>query len=186
MQKTGALGIWEADLRYEAQKMGSLPHTVVYLEAGYSDANPPGYTARVLNAAGVRQIRGFFTNDTHINWTINEIRWAAEGLEDDRRRELHRQHRAERPRADCARATAVENGNEDPLQPAGPRARAAADDRPPAFAHDDAFLWTGPRATAAVTATAARPPGPSGRRGRSSSPPTPRTSSAPDTQPNPY
>jgi endoglucanase len=73
--RRGALPKWEALLRYEARTLGSLPHTVTYLKAGYSDGNNPSYTAKVLNASGVRMIRGFFTNDTHNNWTINEIRW---------------------------------------------------------------------------------------------------------------
>jgi endoglucanase len=30
----------------------------------------------VLKAVGVRGIRGFYTNDTHLNWTIKEVRWA--------------------------------------------------------------------------------------------------------------
>jgi endoglucanase len=71
----GALPTYEADLRFEINKIAALPHTVVYVEAGYSDANSPGYTAKILNAIGVRKIRGFFTNDTHLNWTINEVRW---------------------------------------------------------------------------------------------------------------
>jgi len=75
LQRKGALPKWEAALRYEVKVLGSLPHTVTYLEAGYSDANSPRYTAKVLNASGVRTIRGFFTNDTHNNWTIDEIRW---------------------------------------------------------------------------------------------------------------
>lgn len=75
LSKDGALGAWEAMLRYEIDKVATLPHAVAYVEAGYSDANSPAYTARVLNAAGVRRIRGFWTNDTHLNWTINEIHW---------------------------------------------------------------------------------------------------------------
>jgi endoglucanase len=75
MARTGALGEWEADIRYEIERVSSLPHAVVYVEGGYSDANPAAYTARVLNAVGVRGIRGFYTNDTHMNWTANEIRW---------------------------------------------------------------------------------------------------------------
>ncbi len=67
---------WEADLRYEMDKMQALPHTVVYVEGGYSDSNTPAYAARILNAIGVRRIRGFFTNDTHMQWTINEVRYA--------------------------------------------------------------------------------------------------------------
>ena len=75
MERTGALTEWENDIRYEIQQVSTLPHTVVYVEGGYSDGNPPGYTANVLNAVGVRNIRGFYTNDTHLNWTANEIRW---------------------------------------------------------------------------------------------------------------
>jgi endoglucanase len=71
----GALSAWESALRYEVDRFATLPHAVVYVEAGYSDANGPAYTARVLNAVDVRRIAGFFTNDTHNNWTINEINW---------------------------------------------------------------------------------------------------------------
>ncbi len=76
LARTGALPAFEAELRYEVGRDATLAHAVVYLEAGYSDANSVGYTARVLNAVGVRAIRGFFTNDTHNQWTINEVRWA--------------------------------------------------------------------------------------------------------------
>ena len=58
------------------QAHAHLGDAVVYVEAGYSDANRPKYTARVLNAIGIRKIRGFYTNDTHEQWAINEIRWA--------------------------------------------------------------------------------------------------------------
>jgi endoglucanase len=75
LKKNGALPAWEAMLRYEVDKVASLPHAVAYVEAGYSDANTPAYTAKVLNAVGVDKIRGFWTNDTHLNWTINEINW---------------------------------------------------------------------------------------------------------------
>jgi hypothetical protein len=68
----GYLGLF----RYEIRKVSALPHTVVYAEAGYSDSHSPTYTARALNRVGIRGIRGFFTNDTHENWTINEVRWA--------------------------------------------------------------------------------------------------------------
>ena len=71
-----SLAAWEDDLRYEVDRAASLPHAVVYVEAGYSDAQGPGYTAQVLNKIDIGKIRGFFTNDTHINWAIDEIRWA--------------------------------------------------------------------------------------------------------------
>ena len=71
----GGLGQWEQDLKYEVDKFATLPHAVVYVEGGYSDANSPSYTAKVLNAVDVSKIRGFYTNDTHLNWTTNEINW---------------------------------------------------------------------------------------------------------------
>jgi endoglucanase len=76
IQASGALPEWEAALRYEMNTMESLPHTVVYVEGGYSDSNSVAYTAKVLQAIGIHHIRGFFTNDTHNNWTIDEDRWA--------------------------------------------------------------------------------------------------------------
>ncbi|MGN6870797.1 MAG: glycoside hydrolase family 6 protein [Solirubrobacteraceae bacterium] len=75
MAPTGALTEWENDIRYEIGAVSALPHAVVYIEGGYSDGASPSYTARVLNAVGVRNIRGFYTNDTHMQWTANEIRW---------------------------------------------------------------------------------------------------------------
>jgi endoglucanase len=63
-------------LHYEVDKIRALPHTVVYIEGGYSDSNNARYAARLLNAAGVRHVQGFFTNDTHEQWAINEIRYA--------------------------------------------------------------------------------------------------------------
>ena len=74
----GGLGAWEAALKYEVDAFEALPHTAVYVEGGYSDSNSVGYTANALNAIGVNKIQGFFTNDTHNQWTINEIRWATE------------------------------------------------------------------------------------------------------------
>jgi endoglucanase len=75
MARSGALSEWENDMRYEINAVSALPHAVVYMEGGYSDGASPSYTAQVLNAVGVRNIRGFFTNDTHMQWTANEIRW---------------------------------------------------------------------------------------------------------------
>ena len=74
----GGLPAWEAALKYEVDTFQALPHTVVYVEGGYSDSNSVGYTAKALNAIGVDKIQGFFTNDTHNQWTINEIRWATQ------------------------------------------------------------------------------------------------------------
>ncbi len=75
LQRTGALSQWEADISYEIGRVAALPHVVAYIEAGYSDGNPAGYTAQVLRAVGANRIRGFFTNDTHSEWTIREVHW---------------------------------------------------------------------------------------------------------------
>ena len=76
MAAHGALPAWESLIRYEALKFESLPHTAVYIEGGYSDSNNAGYAARALNNMGIRRIQGFFTNDTHMQWTANELRYA--------------------------------------------------------------------------------------------------------------
>jgi endoglucanase len=142
MQKTGALSIWEADLNYEATKIGNLPHTVVYLEGGYSDGNPPGYTARVLNGAGVRKIRGFFTNDTHINWTIDEIRWAQKVSAKTGGANFI-VNTAQNGNGPLRPHNRVKNGNEVLCNPPG-RAMGPPPSTTTGFAHVDAFLWTGP------------------------------------------
>ena len=140
MQRTGALGVWEADLRYEAQTMAALPHTVVYLEAGYSDANPVGYTTRVLNAAGVQGIRGFFTNDTHLNWTTKEVRWAQKIS----RLTLGAHfvvNTAQNGRGPKRNPHPVTEGNEDLCNPPG-RGLGPQPTTQTGFADADGFLWT--------------------------------------------
>ncbi len=142
MQTTGALSIWEADLKYEATKIASLAHTVVYVEGGYSDGNPPGYTAKVLNASGVRSIRGFFTNDTHINWTIDEIHWA-EKVSAKTGGAHFIVNTAQNGNGPLRPHNRVKNGNEVLCNPPG-RAMGPPPTTTTGFAHADAFLWTGP------------------------------------------
>jgi hypothetical protein len=60
-------------LKYEIDTLSQLPHALLYVEGGTSDANSPAEAARVLNAADASKIRGFFTNDTHFNWAYKEI-----------------------------------------------------------------------------------------------------------------
>ena len=76
MARDGALARLESDCCAMRSTGLVAAHAVVYMEAGYSDANWSATRLASLNAVGVRKIRGFFTNDTHINWTTNEIRWA--------------------------------------------------------------------------------------------------------------
>ncbi len=137
---TGAtLAAWEQDIGYEIDKVSALPHTVVYIEGGYSDAESAAYTARVLNAVRVGRIRGFYTNDTHLNWTTSEIRWA------ERVSELtHGAHfivnTADNGVGPLRNRDPATEGNENLCNPpgrgAGPRPTTHA-----GFPHVDAFLW---------------------------------------------
>jgi Glycosyl hydrolases family 6 len=65
----------EALLKYEIDQLSQLPHALLYVEGGTSDANSPAEAARVLNASDASKIRGFFTNDTHFNWAYKEIQY---------------------------------------------------------------------------------------------------------------
>ncbi len=136
----GALAAWEQNIRYEINAISALPHTVVYTEGGYSDAASPRFTARVLNAVGVGHIRGFFTNDTHQNWTIDEVKWAQKVS-----RMTHGAHfivnTATNGQGPLRPRDQVKFGREilcnAPGRGLGPR-----DTTHTGFAHADAFLWT--------------------------------------------
>jgi endoglucanase len=140
--KMGAMPEWEADLRYEINKMRALPHTVVYVEAGYSDSNTVRYTARILNAIGIQKIRGFFTNDTHENWTSKEVKWATKisklthgahfivNTSDNGQGPLLNKH----PKTE---------GVEDLCNPPG-RGLGPMDTTHTGFKYADGFLWTHP------------------------------------------
>ncbi len=139
MARNGALPDWEGDIRYEIDKVAALPHTVVYVEGGYSDGADPAYTARVLKAVDVGRIRGFYTNDTHINWTIKEIRWGEKVS-----RLVGGTHfivnTSDSGRGPLLNANPARQGVEDLCNPpgrgAGPRPTAN-----PGYAGVDAFLW---------------------------------------------
>jgi endoglucanase len=140
MAHIGSLHAWETALRYEVDRFATLPHAVVYVEGGYSDANSPRYTARVLNAVDIRKIRGFFTNDTHMNWTINEIKWG------DRVSKLtHGAHfvinTAQNGNGPLRNPHPSTEGTNDlcnpPRRGLGPRPNTDT-----GFPHVDAFLWT--------------------------------------------
>jgi hypothetical protein len=142
IMKMGSMPDWEADLRYEMNAMEALPHTVVYVEGGYSDANSVAYTAKILNAIHVNKIRGFFTNDTHEDWTINEVRWAQKIS-----KLTHGAHfivnTAENGAGPEASIDRVKDGNDALCNPPG-RALGPMDTTDTGFAGVDAFLWTHP------------------------------------------
>lgn len=62
-------------LKYEIDTLSQLPHALLYVEGGTSDAGSARNAARVLNASDAYKIRGFFTNDTHFNWAYKEIQF---------------------------------------------------------------------------------------------------------------
>ncbi len=139
MQRTGALPYWEDDIRYEVNRFASLPHTVVYIEAGYSDAESAQYTAQALKAVGIKHVRGFYTNDTHFNWTMNELRWGWKVA-----RLVGGTHfivnTSDNGRGPVLNPDPVHQGIEDLCNPpnrgSGPRPTAHT-----GFASVDAFLW---------------------------------------------
>lgn len=136
---SSALAIYEADLRFEIDQIAALPHTVVYIEAGYSDANSPSYTARILNAIGIGKIRGFYTNDTHLQWTINEVRWGQKVSA-----MTHGAHflvnTTENGRGPLLNPHPVTQGIEDLCNPPG-RGLGPQPTTSTGFAHVDGFVW---------------------------------------------
>ena len=79
-------------LKYEIDTLSQLPHALLYVEGGTSDANSPAEVARVLNASDASKLRGFFTNDTHFNWAYKEIRNANKNTGADGRPALRGRH----------------------------------------------------------------------------------------------
>lgn len=138
----GGLPAWEAALKYEVDTFEALPHTAVYVEGGYSDSNSVGYTAKALNAIGVNKIQGFFTNDTHNQWTINEIRWATKIA-----KKTHGAHfivntagNGHGPKLNPHPTTqGVEDLCNPPGRGLGPKFNTAT-----GFPYADAFMWTHP------------------------------------------
>jgi hypothetical protein len=142
VEKMGAMPEWEAALRYEMKAMQSLPHTVVYVEGGYSDSNSVGYTARILNAIGINSIRGFFTNDTHEDWTSDEAHWATAIA-----KKTHGAHfivdTADNGTGPLRNHDRVDNGNEDLCNPPG-RGLGPLTTTLTGYQYADAWMWTHP------------------------------------------
>lgn len=152
-----ALPAWEALLRYEGTTLAALPHTVVYLEGGYSDSNTARYAARVLNASGIRHVQGFFTNDTHINWTIDEIRYGQQisRLTHGAHFIVNTAQNGNGPKLNPHPAT---EGVEDLCNPPG-RGLGPTDNTSPGFAHLDALLWTHVPGNSSGSCNGGPPPG---------------------------
>lgn len=138
----GGLPAWEAALKFEVDRFEALPHTAVYVEGGYSDSNSVGYTAKALNAIGVNRIQGFFTNDTHNEWTINEVRWATQVA-----RRTHGAHfivnTASNGQGPKLNPHPTTQGVEALCNPPG-RGLGPTFDTSTGFRYADAFMWTHP------------------------------------------
>jgi endoglucanase len=65
------------ELRSTIDVLSRLPHAVVYVDAGASDAHHPKFYAKLLRRIGVHKIQGFFTNSTHQVRTRREIAFAS-------------------------------------------------------------------------------------------------------------
>ena len=82
-----------AELRDAVQTLETLPHTVVYMDAGAADAESVERTASLLRRADVAQAQGFFVNSTHFDWTTKEVAYGQAISVKARGRSLRRQHR---------------------------------------------------------------------------------------------
>lgn len=140
ISKASLLPQWESLLKYEATTLGALPHAVVYIEGGYSDANTPAYAAKVLNASGISQVEGFFTNDTHDNWTSKEIAYG-EAIS----KLTHGSHfvidTAENGNGPLLNPHPSSQGSQELCNPPG-RALGPQPTTNTGFANIDAYLWT--------------------------------------------
>jgi Glycosyl hydrolases family 6 len=140
--KNHSMPEWEADLRYEMNSMQALPHTVVYVEGGYSDSNSVAYTAKILKAIDVDTIRGFFTNDTHEAWTIDESRWAS-AISKKTSGAHFIVDTADNGRGPLFNTNRVRNGVEDLCNPPG-RGLGPETTTNTGVAFADAWMWTHP------------------------------------------
>jgi endoglucanase len=138
--RQGAMPAWEAALHFEASTMEAQPHTAVYVEGGYSDSTTPRYAARILNAMHVEGIQGFFTNDTHNQWTLNEVKYS-----NAISRKTHGAHyivnTSDNGRGPKLNPHPSKQGIEDLCNPPG-RGIGIPDTTDTGFGAADAFLWT--------------------------------------------
>ena len=137
---TTRLSMWECELRYEVDTVSALPHLVVYTEAGYSDGTDAGWAAKILNAIDVSKIRGFYTNDTHNAWTINEINWA-NGISKATGGAHFIVNTAQNGQGPLVPPNRVKYGNEVTCNPVG-RGIGPRETTSTGYANADAFMWT--------------------------------------------
>ena len=164
---TGSLSLWEADLRYEVQRIASLPHTVVYVEAGYSDANSVAlHRPRAQRRRRRHDPRLLHQRHPH---QLDDQRGplGQTGSRTDPRRPLHRQHGPERPRPAAHPQPASGRATRILCNPPGRGLGPRHHDHDRLRQRRRVPVDRTRRATAAAAATAARRPARSGPRGRS-------------------
>jgi endoglucanase len=91
---------------------------------------------------GVRKIRGFWTNDTHEDWTINEVRWG-ERVSRLTHGAQFIVNTATNGQGPLIPADRVHHGNEVLCNPPG-RGTGPLPRVNPGYRDVDAFLWTAP------------------------------------------
>ena len=140
MAQHGSLPAWETMLKYEVDRFATLPHAVVYVEGGYSDSNTPQYAAGCSTRSTSSKIRGFFTNDTHLQWTSHEIKYGEtiSHLTHGAHFIVNTSENGQGPKLNPHPMTqGVEDNCNPPGRGLGPRHTTNTGD-----ANVDAFLWT--------------------------------------------
>jgi endoglucanase len=129
------------ELNYAINTLASLPHLVIYLDAGAADAAPAAQMANLLKAAGVDKIQGFFLNWSHFDWTSREV---AYGEQISRR--LGGTHfvvsTAVNGRGPLVPRSRIASGNEVLCNPGG-RGLGPAPTTDTGHTNVDAFAWIG-------------------------------------------
>jgi endoglucanase len=134
------------EVRSAIDTLATLPHAVVYVDAGAADAFPAKRMARLLRLVDVGSIEGFFLNATHYDWTSRESRYG----EAIARRlgggagSRYVVNTAVNGRGPLVPHSRVKHGNEVRCNPPGrglgPKPTT---DAPPRYPHLDGFFWIG-------------------------------------------
>lgn len=148
------------EVRAAIGTLATLPHAVVYVDAGAGDAHNARYIARLLRRVGVFRIQGFFTNSTHQNWTTNEIRYGRELMRRLGGRPHHVVNTATNGRGPLIPHSRVKHGNSyrcnAPGRGLGPKPTGFV---PPRYRNLDGFFWIGnPGRSAGACSKTPNPP----------------------------
>jgi endoglucanase len=128
------------ELRAAIDVLSTVPHLVVYLDAGAADALTARREASLLRRAGVSKIEGFFLNSTHFDWTSKEIQFgeAVSRLTGGKHFVVNT---GESGRGPLTPPHPVKQGNEVLCNPAG-RGLGPVPTANTGYPNVDAFAWT--------------------------------------------